>query len=527
MADTKTASKGSLKRELGLWALVALGVGAIIGSGIFVLPAIMGGVAGPSFIVAVVLVGIIVLILGLAYAELGSAYPMTGGPYSLPRKAMGNDTGFVLGFGYFIYAFTGTAAIIDVFITYLGYYVPGLVINSVLTPLGIGLALICIGIFTIINILGLKFGSEYAILTTLGKIIPLALFVIIGFMFFNATNFSPFAIAGFGGIELAMALDFFAFTGFESVVVPEGEVKNPGRNIPRAMVLSILIVVAVYVAISVAFTGMFNWGAAGLNVGDWTSGIAGLSSPLATAGASVGLPILAAIVVIGAIISTAGCGGDWILLQARIPYAMAKNKLFWSKLDDVNSKFGTPAKALIFASVLTGITMVLLPTFPSVALIASITTLVPYACAALALPILRKTDPKAKRPFKLPFAMFFAVAGFVLCTLLIYWASWPWTLVGCILMLVAYPLFLVFKEDKTIELKRNLWLMVYLVGIVAISLLGDPTFTYNNFLPIGPMGVLTSPYDAIVVVVFSLIIFVWGYLSNVKHEPLEDDLDNE
>lgn len=526
MAGKKADNKKSLQRQLGLFALVAIGVGAIIGSGIFVLPAIMGGVAGPAFIISVILVGLIVLILGLAYAELGSAYPMEGGPYSLPRKAMGNSSGFVLGFGYFIYAFTGTAAIIDVFITYLGYYVPGLAVNSVLTPIGIGIALIAIAIFTIINILGIKFGSEYAIITTLGKLIPLALFVIIGLMFFNASNFSPFAIAGFGGIELAMALDFFAFTGFESVVVPEGEAKNPGKNIPRAMILSILIVVAVYLLISIAFTGMFSWSGAGLTVGSWT-GIGGLSSPLATAGASVGLPILALIVVIGAIISTAGCGGDWVLLQARIPYAMAKNKLFWSKMGDVNSKYGTPAKALIFASVLTGITMILLPTFPSVALLASITTLVPYACAALALPILRKTDPKAKRPFRLPFGTFFAVAGFVLCTLLIYWASWPWTLIGCLLMLVAYPLYLLVEGNKKIELKRNMWLIVYLVGIVVISLLGDPTFTYNNFLPIGPMGILTSPYDAITVVVFSLVIFAWAYAVNVRHPPLKDDKANE
>ncbi len=236
--------KRSLKRELGLWSLVAICVGSVIGSGLFVIPAIMGSVAGPAFLVSVILVGLIIMVLGLIYAELGAAYPMEGGPYSLPRKALGNDAGFVLGWGYFIYAFTGTAAIIDVFITYVGYYIPGLAVNYVLTPLGIGIALLMIAIFTLINIVGIREGKWYGILTTMGKLIPLLLFVAIGLFFFKIGNFSPFMPFGLAGLGLAMALDFFAFTGFESVVIPEGEVKNPGKTIPRAMVLTILTVIA-------------------------------------------------------------------------------------------------------------------------------------------------------------------------------------------------------------------------------------------------------------------------------------------
>ncbi len=519
------ANNRNLKKELGLLALVAISVGGVIGSGVFVIPAIMGSVAGPAFVLAVILVGIIVMILGLAYAELGAAYPLEGGPYSLPRKAMGNSTGFVMGWGYFIYAFTGTAAIIDIFITYLGYYVPGLANNFVLTPLGIGIGLLALFIFTLINILGVRFGAMYSIVTTLGKIIPLLLFGIIGLMFFKSSNFSHFLPFGLGGLGLAMAFDFFAFTGFEAVTVPGEEVKNPGKTIPRAMILTVLIVVAVYTLISVAFTGMFNWSNAGISVGDWGS-IGNLSSPLATAASSVGLPILVVIIVIGAIISTAGSGGDWVLLQARIPFAMAKNRLFWGPMDDINKKYGTPVKAIVFASVLTGITMLLLPNFPDVALIASITTLVPYAAAALALPILRKTDLKTKRPFRLFGGTAFAVVGFVLATFLVYWASWPWTFIGALLMLIGYPLYVLLKHGRAIEIKRNLWLMVYLIGIIIMSLIGDPNYTYNNFLPIGPLGWITSPYDLIVLGAFALFIFAWAYRTNTSYKPLSGDSVN-
>jgi amino acid transporter len=271
---------------------------------------------------------------------------------------------------------------------------------------------------------------------------------------------------------------------------------------------------------------MFNWGGAGLEVGDW-GGIGGLASPLATAASSVGVPILVAIVIIGALISSAGASGDWVLLQGRMPYSMANNKLFWSPLAEVDKKYRTPVKALIFASILTGITMILLPAFPQVALLASITTLVPYAAAALSLPILRKTDPKTKRPFKLFGGTTFAVLGFVLSTFLVYWASWPWTLIGAGLMLLGYPLFNLVKGERPFEIKRNLWLIAYLAGIIVFSLIGDPTFIYQNFLPIAPLGLLVMPYDLVVLTLFSLGIFAWAYKSNIDYPPLMDDEANE
>ncbi|WP_162200844.1 APC family permease, partial [Acidiplasma aeolicum] len=276
--------------------------------------------------------------------------------------------------------------------------------------------------------------------------------------------------------------------------------------------------------LSIAFTGMFNWSGAGIPVGNWGD-IGNLSSPFATAATSIGLPVLAAVVVVGAIISTLGAGGDWVLLQARVPYAMAKNDLFWSSMGSVDKKYKTPANALIFSSVLTGITMILLPSFPEVALLASITTLVPYAAAALSLPILRKTDPDAKRPFKLYGGTAFALVGFVLSTFLIYFASWPWTIIGGVLMLIGYILYIFVRKDKPFEIKRNLWLIVYITGIVVISFIGSKTYIYDNILPVSPLGILNSPYDLITLGIFAVIIFVWAYLENIKHKPLNDEID--
>ncbi len=364
----KSEAKPTLKRELGLFSLVALGVGGVIGSGVFGLPAIMGSVAGPSFILAVMLVGLVATILAIIYAELGSAFPTSGGPYSIPRVALGDGAGFVVGWGYFLYAFIGTAAIIDIFVTYLGFYVPGLAVGETLTPLGIGIAVAALWAFTLINYFEVKWGGLYGIVTTVGKLLPLAIFAIVGITLLNPSNFSPFLTFGWSGVSLAMAFEFWAFTGFEGVVIPSEEVKNPSKTIPRAMLITMGIVIATYVAISIAFTGLINWSGLGIAPGNWAA-IGNLSSPLADVSKGAGFAILAAVVTIGAIISTAGAGGDWVLFQARIPYAMAKDGLFWSPMAKVHKKYGTPFVALIFASVLTMAIQILIPNFPSVALL--------------------------------------------------------------------------------------------------------------------------------------------------------------
>lgn len=509
-----------LKRDLGLWTLVALGVGSIIGSGMFAMPAVMGSVAGPALILAVILTGIVTMFLAIAYAELGSAFPLTGGPYSLPRLALGDVGGFVMGWGYFLYAFIGTAAIIDIFITYLGFYVPGLAVGQTLTHTGTLIAIVALWIFTGINVLGVKWGGLYSVVTTVGKIIPLLLFGAIGLAYTKFGNFTPFLPFGLTGITLAMAFEFWAFCGFESVVVPTEEVKNPGKTIPRAMLLTMGIVIAVYIFICFSFTGMIDWAGLNLKPGDW-SGIGNLSSPLADIGKAAGLPILAAIITIGALISTAGCGGDWVLLQGRIPFAMAKDGLFWSPMKKVHSRYGTPFLALIFASFLTMVIQIFIPNFPSVALIASITALVPYAAAAMSVPILRKTKPNVNRPFRLPIPKIVAGLGFIFATLLVYWASWPWTLVGGILMLAGFPLFLLVRTHG-LQIKRTAWIWVYIVGILVVSYLGDTNFIYQNFLPIGPQGIITMPYDAILLIIFAIFIFAWAYKANSGKEMVAE-----
>jgi amino acid transporter len=512
--------KSKLKKELTLFTLVSLGVGSMIGSGIFAMPSAMAAVAGPALIAAIIIAGIMTLFLGISYAELGSAYPLEGGPYSLPRIALGNFGGFFMGWGYFLNMFIGTAAILEVFVVYLGFYVPNLAVNEVLTPLGTSVAIILLWLLTYLNILGVKWGGMYAAITTISRIVALLLFIVVGLFFFSGKNFMNFMPKGYTGIAMAVTLFFWSYTGFETVVIPSEEVKNPKKTIPWAMILTIFITLTIYAFVAFTFLGMIDWKGLNLTVGDWT-GIGNLSSPLSNVSFAKGLPWLAAICTIGAMVATAGAGGGWVLFQGRVPYAMAKDKLFWQPLSKVHKKYHTPVYSLIFASVLTTIIMIMIPNFPSVALVASITAAVTYGSAVIAVPILRKTDPKTHRPFRLPLMRLTTLLGFIFATYLIYWARWPWTLVGGVTMLTGYIAYFFVKKIKW-EFFRNIWIMVYLFSIMIVSLIGDKEFSYNNFLPIEPLGYLMFPIDLVVLTILAIVMYYWIYKANINYKPLKD-----
>src|SRR5580698_3270820 len=161
-----------------------------------------------------------------------------------------------------------------------------------------------------------------------------------------------------------------------------------------------------------------------------------------------------------------------------MPYAMAKDNLFFKSMARVSPRFGTPVVALLFASVLTGVILVALPSFPEVALVASITTLLPYGAAALALLVLRRTDPLTERPYRLPYASTLTPLAFVFATVLIYWASWPWTLLGVFLMLVGVPLYFLFTMPSFRGRRMVAELLGAIAGlaIVALYLVYDAPF---------------------------------------------------
>ncbi len=493
----------SLRKELGIVLLTGIGIGAVIGSGIYTLPGLIASVSGPLSITAIVLMGVITFILMYILAKLGRMYPRAGGLYYFAREVLGDLAGFITGLSYYFCCFIGTAAIIYAFLLYLSYYIPNIVIGLTLTPLGTAIAIVILAIVTAINIIGVKYGAGLNFILTIARIAPLLAFIAIAFTRINIGNFEPFAPYGLGSIGLAVAFGFWMFVGFESVVLVGEEVKEPEKIIVRAAMATVAIVTTIYILLIVSFTGAIDWEGLGIARGDWGA-LGELSSPLADVSRALGVVGLAELMVIGAVIASAGCFSDWVLLQGRVAYALAREDRFWKPIAYVNPRFGTPSRALILSSLLTAIIMILIPSFPNVILIAMITEFIPYGISALSLSSIAGHSRKM---------MAIGAIGFLLASLYIYWACWPWTLTGTILAILSLILYPIIVKSSSLflkELKRNTWYIVYLIGLTLISLLGDAMFEYNNFLPISPLNIFTTPIDVVVIIIFGIAIFTWA-----------------
>ncbi|QOJ78777.1 amino acid permease [Infirmifilum lucidum] len=503
-----------LRRVLGLLLLSGVSMGSIIGSGIFSTPGLLASVAGPSAVLAVLLMGFLTLVLGLIYAELGSMLPRAGGIYYFPREVLGDFAGFITGWGYYISCVVGTAAIVYAFVLYLSFYIPWLASGLTLTPHGVAVALAILAVVTYANVRGVRVGAGVSLALTVAKILALAAVALALLSSFKPQNFTPVAPFGLQGVALAIAFGFWMYAGVESVTLVGEEVRDPDRNILRGLLLTVLLVTLVYVLVFTSFVGSIDWARLGLKEGDWGS-LANLSSPLADLAGALGLEPVAHLAFIGASLSTLGCFSAWVLLQGRVAFALARESRLWGRLAEIHGKYGTPANAIVFSSALTGLVMLAVPSFPNVVLLSMMASFLAYATGSLSLPVSRKTMLDRNRPFAAPAPLLLGWVGFVFATLYMYWACWPWTLTGSLLMLLGVPVYLAYSKPEG-RAREALWLPAYIALVPLFSLLGDKTFTYNNFLPIEPLGILATPLDALALVAVASAFYAIGYYSAVK-----------
>jgi len=379
------AARPKLKRSMGLWMTTALVVGNMVGSGIFLLPAVLAGEAGPVSIFAMLFTGLGAMLLAGVFAGLGKSYPRTGGPYAYVQKAFGDFAGFLTAWGYWIAAWVGNAAIAIAFAGYLGVFW-GRINTDNLTALAVVIGVIWL--LTAINVLGTREAAWMQVATTILKFVPLAIVGLIGLFFIDGGNLTPFApeTGGDWHIGAAATLALWAFIGLESATVPAEEVKDPERTIPRATILGTAITTLVY---GVAIFAVFGLVA--------RETLAQSSSPFADAANSIWGGTLLGLssgkwVALVAMISAFGCLNGWILLAGRVPLAAAEDGLFPKQFAQVSGKRRTPVFALVASSVLvTGLLALnysksgtLVGLFTDIVLLATLTTLVPYAWSAAA-----------------------------------------------------------------------------------------------------------------------------------------------
>lgn len=445
-----TAATPGLKRSMGLWVATALVVGNMIGSGVFLLPASLAGAAGPVSIFAWVFTGVGAMLLALVFARMGRVFPKTGGPYAYARRAFGDFIGFQTAWGYWIAAWAGNAAITVAFVGYLSVF---------WTQLGDGnhnllAALVGIGVIwllTAVNIMGTRQSGIVQVATTVIKFVPLAVIGIVGLFFVHGGNYTPFAPHGtWSAISAAAPLTLWAFIGLESASVAAGEVKDPERNIPRATVYGTLAATVVYILTTIAIMGILPTGT-----------LADSASPFAAAAGSAFGGSWDKVIALVALVSTFGALNGWILLQGRVPLAAAEDGLFPEQFAKVSGKRNTPVFGLVVSSILLSALMLmnytkgLVDAFTFVILLATLTTLVPYAYSAAAQAYLYMTEPQL-------FERKLFVRDTVIATLAFAYSFWAITgsgmdiiAKGFGLLLAGIPVYVVMKWRQASQARKD------------------------------------------------------------------------
>jgi len=382
-----------------------IGVGAMIGAGIFVLTGIAAGVAGPALVLVFLLNGLIALLTAMAYAELGGAFHGAGGGYLWIKASLPDPSGFLSGWmDWFAHAVACSLYALG-FGAYFKEVLAVVGIHNVVTPvypLEIWLAVGACVLFAAINLRGASEAGKAGNIVTLGKIAIIGAFIVAGlWTMAHKTGwqgaFHPFMSGGLGGIFAAMGLTFIAFEGYEIIAQTSEEVEDPRRNVPRAVFLSMLIVIPIYLLVAVVAIGAVN-PPAGMSV----TRFLGEQKEIALVAAANQFVVGGGIVIlVGGLLSTVSALNATIYSSSRVAFAMARDASLPQAMARVHPLRGTPHVAIVVSTILIIGMAVALP-IEDVAAAASVMFLLLFGAVNVALIRLRKARPELDRGFRVP-----------------------------------------------------------------------------------------------------------------------------
>lgn len=367
--------------------MVALCINAVVGAGIFGLPSRVHDLLGPYALLAYVGCALLVLLVVLCFAEVGSRFEQTGGPYLYARAAFGPVVGFQVGWLVWLTRVTAFAALCNLLIDYLAHFAPWLASSG-------GRVLVA-GVVTAIiawvNIRGVRTAAIVANVFTIGKLVPLVLFVAVGLFFVEPSSYVPQSTPTVAGFSATMLLLVFAFTGFETATVPAGEVRDPRRTLPFAILTSMAVIVPLYLLIQAVAIGTLPE-------------LASSATPLADAAGRFAGSIGAAVIVVGAAISITGTLNGLVLAAPRLLYGMAEQRQLPALFAQTHPRHRTPHVAIALTAVCM-LALTLSGSFLAAVALSTITRLLAYAATCLAVPVLRRREGRdgiAPAMFRVP-----------------------------------------------------------------------------------------------------------------------------
>jgi len=377
-----------------------VGMGAMIGAGIFVLTGLAAEIAGPAAILVFALNGVVTVLTGISYAELASAIPKSGGGYVFVREVFSGPTSFLMGwmlsFAYMIAGALYALGFSSNFVEFVHLYWAGLPTGPVWHIL---YALIVVGLFALLNAVSTEASGGAETIVTIIKIIILLIFAGFGAFAVQGGNFDPFFAKDNSSVAIlqAMGLTFIAFEGYDLIATVTEEVENPRENIPKAIFISLIATVAIYLL--VVWVAIGTLGAAKLGQAGETGIAAAATSFMPT------IPLLgegAALIVFGAVFSTISALNAVVIASSRVVFAMGRENQLPNPLGQISVRFGTPLAAVLVSAAVMLASVVFLP-IEQVGRVSSLFFLVSFVVVNWSVIRLRNRRPNMTRPFEMPF----------------------------------------------------------------------------------------------------------------------------
>ena len=514
MVDELDIEKGStLKRKFTLFDAALFGIGGAIGSGILFAAAFGTAYAGAAVIISWIIAAIMIVIVTIPYAEFASMAPRAGISARISYYSYGTYGGFLSGWALFLWAVMIPPIEAVAVSEYAAYYVPALYSNGFLTPYGIGLSILITVVFVFINLAGIsKLGKFNSALTWIKIGSVITLIIMVPLVVFHPSNFtvpSFLPTIGWKGVFIAIPATgiLFSFGGYRQVADMAGEIKNPKRNVPLAIGITLAVQSIFYILMSIVIIGSVNWKSLGVSQGQWGA-VAGLSSPLAnlmqgslstlTGDPAVVLSGLIFLALIFAIYSPLGTFGVYLTGSSRIIFGFSREDAM-PKVLGKTDKRGVPVYAIILVAIIGDLFLIPLPSWESLVNFVVVAAVVNFALVAASIPIIRKLHPNLERSFKVPAFRMWSLIAFVVSSLLVYWATYPTTLYAISATLLGSFVFLYQASKmhwKNLGIKNSIWIPIYLLGLLLISYIGSDST--------GGIGILHFPYDVFTVIIYGI-----------------------
>jgi basic amino acid/polyamine antiporter, APA family len=414
-----------LKRTLNLLDATSIGIGAIIGAGIFVVLGIAIGYAGPAVIFSIVIAGIVASFTAFSFAELGSAIPKEGGAYTYAYELISPSAAFIVGC---LWIFAQIVAGVAISIGFASYFVTIMPILPVKT-----VAVLAALILTGLNLIGIKQSTTVNNVLVIIKIAILTLFISFGIFQVHPQNYSEISPNGLFGILQGAGFIFFAYLGFGRIATLGEEVKKPEKTLPRAILIALSVSIIIYILVGLTATGLVDYRI-----------LAQSGSPIAVAANSMGKPTLVAAVALGALIATASVLLTNLIGLSRVSYAMARNGQLPKTVARVSSKYGTPyVSILVMGAILVVLTFAL--DLRQAAAITSFALLATHVFVNLSAIRLRKKMSNSTS-FRVPFFPLVPVLGLGSCIILMFSLPQESWIVAAIVVTISAILYLLKKK---------------------------------------------------------------------------------